>query len=121
MLSTLAANYDIFQMNGPILNKARLHIHALQCNKEIGWDDKLDETCLQNWQKICRSVNNSPVVTIDRFVGERDEAYNLIVCTDASKQMYGAVLYIQSVATGSMSFLAAKNRIVGTQLQSWLF
>ena len=117
ILSSIASNYDLFQYNGPLLNRARIYMHELQCSNSIGWDDKLNESQLSNWKNISRQVNSSPSIQVPRFVGKRDESYNLIVCTDASRDMYGAVVYLERCSDGSISFLSAKNRIVGKQLE----
>ena len=118
ILSSIASNYDLFQICGPMLNRARIFMHALQCDKDVGWDSKLTELQMRTWANICNQLNNKPAISIPRFVGRRDGSYRLIACTDASKIMYGCVLYIEDCATGRKSFLLAKNRIVSKQLES---
>ena len=118
VLSSIASNYDIFQMNGPILNRAKLFMHGLQCDKTVNWDDTLSGTRLNEWGNICKQVNSSPPIELKRYVGRRDGTYNLVACTDASKLMYASVIYIQDCADGSMHFLAAKNRLVNKQLEA---
>ena len=44
--------------------------------------------------------------------------FRLIAFTDSSKVMYGTVLYIQDLETLDVSFLLAKNKLVGKQLQN---
>ena len=118
VLSSIASNYDTFQLNGPLLNRARMFMHALQCENSLSWDEVLDATKLKEWANICRQLNNTPVIRIQRCIGRRDGLYNLITCTDSSKTMYGAVLYIQDCADGKISFLAAKSKIVNEQLKT---
>ena len=117
MLSSIASNFDPFQINGPILNRARMFLHSLQCDQPIDWDKKRSDEELKEWVNICTQVNKAPPITIPRCVGRRNDAYNLVACTDASKHMYGAVLYLENESDGTMSFLAAKNRIVSKQLE----
>ena len=117
VLSTIAANYDIFQYNGPILNRARVFIHLLQCDSTLGWDSVLSDDRMRDWWNICRQVNSSPHIEIPRCVGDRNGTFNLVACTDASKMFYGVVVYIQDCSTGKMSFLAAKNKLVNKQLE----
>ena len=118
ILSSIASNYDLFQITGPMLNRARTFMHVLQCDKDLGWDTKLKDDSLREWSNICKQVNNTPQVEIRRSMGSRDSTYNLIACTDASKTMYGTVLYLQNTTDNTMSFLVAKNRIVNKQLES---
>ena len=117
ILSTIANNYDLFQINGPILNRARLFVHRLQCDGGISWDDRLTADQCREWRNIAKQVNGSPSISIDRFVGRRDSKYRLIAFTDSSKSMYGVVIYIQDLSTNKISFLMAKNRIINKQLE----
>ena len=87
ILSTIASNYDIFQFNGPILNRSRIFMHELQCDKSLGWDDILSEARLKLWRNISRQANASAPVKLPRFVGRRDGQYNLVACSDSSKTM----------------------------------
>ena len=118
ILSSIASNYDVFLINGPMLNRARLFMHTLQCDRSVDWDTKLDSSRLREWVNISNQVNNSPGLELPRCMGPRNGSYNLVVCTDASKTMYGAVLYLQNCGDKSLSFVAAKNRIVNKQLES---
>ena len=96
-----------------MLNRARLFAHKLQCAKELDWDEQLSDDKVQEWIKICRQLNNAPKIEIDRCMGNRKESYTLQCYTDASKQMTGCVLYLKNNTTGKISFLQAKNRMVG--------
>ena len=42
--------------------------------------------------------------------------YDLIVLTDASREAYGAVVYIRSTSEHTVNFLTAKNRLIGSTL-----
>ena len=44
ILKTIADQYDNFHFNSPLLNRAQIFMHDLQCNKELSWDTKLEET-----------------------------------------------------------------------------
>ena len=118
VLSTLAKNFDPFNFNGPLINRARLFMHKLQCDSSLKWDQKLSHDNLREWRNICKQLNNVPEIEIDRFVGKRNSNYRLIGFTDASKLMYGTVVYIQDMQTNEISFLLAKNRVVTHQLES---
>ena len=116
ILSSIASNFDIFQMNGPLLNRARLFMHGLQCHPKIGWDTKLDANTCKIWKNISRQVNDTPIISIPRLVGKSDSEYRLVGCVDASKDLYGVVVYLLEVESGKLSFLSAKNRIITKNL-----
>ena len=73
ILSSIAANFDPFNFCGPILNRARLFLHNLQCQKCLGWDDRLPSDGISTWRNIARHVNSSPTIHIDRFFGNRSD------------------------------------------------
>lgn len=117
ILKSIASQYDIHNFQGPILNRARIFLHKLQCDKDLGWDAKLDDKLCHEWSVISSQANKSPQIYIDRYVGERDHRYKLICFSDASKYIYAVVLYLQDLDTGRVSFLTARNRFVNSQLE----
>ena len=118
ILSSIASQYDIYNFNGPLLNRARLFLHDLQCDQNTGWDDKLSNDALREWRNICRQANASPLIEIPRFVGLRNGSYKLIAFSDSSQTIYGIVVYILDIKTNQMSFIMAKNRIVNKQMEN---
>ena len=116
ILSSIASNYDILQISGPVLNRARLFAHALQCSPTLGWNDRLSDDLCRNWARICKQLNGSPLLSIHRFVGVRTNRYALLCFADASKVMLGCVVYVRDSVTGQVSFVLAKNRIIGGNL-----
>ncbi|XP_068229545.1 uncharacterized protein [Palaemon carinicauda] len=117
ILSTLNSIYDIFNIHGPILNRARLFLKKLQEDKTITWDSPLSETLKREWTLIGKQVISTPKVVIPRFLGRRDGTYKLVAFSDASKDIYGTVVYIVNVFNGNISFLTAKSRVVNKQLE----
>ena len=117
ILKSIASHFDIFNFNIPILNRSRLFMHSLQCDKSLGWDAELSINRHQEWVNICKQANSTPQINIPRFVGPRDGTYKLYAYTDASHVLYGCVIYILHVETGKLSFLSAKNRMVNAQLK----
>ena len=113
ILSSLASNFDVYLFNGPLLNRARLFMHRLQCMKDLDWDDRLSSDLMKEWSCICRQINNSPEIEIKRCIGRKDDSYELIAFCDSSKDIYGTVLYAKNLRTGELNFLLAKNRIIG--------
>ena len=118
ILSTIAQQYDIYGFQAPLLVRARLFLHALQCNQSISWDEKLSNESLKEWRKITKQANAAPAVQVKRCIGDRSGEYELLAYTDASKNIYAAVLYLRDVSSGKISFVCAKNRIVNSQLQT---
>ena len=112
VISSIAENFDVLQTCGPILSRARLFAHSLQCTKRLDWDQKLPPEKIKEWKNICAQVERSREVEIARYVGDRNGDYSLICFTDASKLMVGCVLYLKENSSGKVSFLIAKNRIV---------
>ena len=90
ILATIASQFDLFNINGPILNRSCLFLHDLQCRKELGWDDCLSPELLRHWQNIynARQANATPEIWIQRFVGNRVGTYRLIAFCDSSKLIY---------------------------------
>ena len=91
ILKTIAAVFDPYNFEGPILNRARVFLHELQSDKNIDWDSKLDREKLRNWNNITKQYNSSDKVNIKRFVGCRSEDYRIIAFADASTVIYGCV------------------------------
>ena len=118
ILSSIAANYDILQLNGPILNRARIFMHALQCDNTLSWDEPLVDSQACEWANIAKQVNRSKPLEVPRYIGRRDGQFDLVACTDASQKMYGVTLYLRDLSCNKMFLLAAKNRIVNKQLET---
>ena len=118
ILSSLASQFDLFNFNIPLLNRARLFMHQLQCNKDLSWDEKLSPPLIREWRNVARQANSAPIIKIKRFVGQRDESYRLLAFCDSSRDIFGVVVYVQNLQTKSVNFLFAKNKIVNTQLST---
>ena len=117
ILKTVAERFDPCNFDGPVFNRARLFLHSLQVQTDVGWDQGLLPDKAHEWLNICKQVNTSPPMSVPRFVGSRKDSYRLIAFTDSSKVIYGTVIFIQSLTSNDVSFLLAKNKIVGRQLQ----
>ena len=117
ILSSIACQFDLYNFNGPLLNRSRLFLHNLQCDQNLGWDKFLSKDLQRQWKNIVKQANSALPVEIPRFVGSRQDSYRLIAFSDSSKQMFG-VVFIQSVSTCNVNFLLAKNRIVGQNMSS---
>ena len=116
LLKTIAAQFDIYGFNMPLLNRSRLFMHRLQCQKNLGWDQPLSQECIREWKNITKQANAAPPIRIDRYVGPRNGSYKLIAFTDASHTLYGVVVFLLHIDSGRLSFVQAKNRMVNSQL-----
>ena len=112
VLSALNGVYDLFGIYAPILLKSKLFLQQLLVGSKENWDVKLSADLQAEWNSICRSVNATPVIEIERFVGSRDSNFTLVAMSDASKDAIGVVVYIKDLKTGKVSFLTAKCRLV---------
>ena len=118
ILKSVASNFDPYGINIPLLNRARIFLHQLQCMKDLDWDEILPNEKIQEWKVICKQVNNIPIIHIPRFVGKRESNFTLICFTDSSKLIYGITVYIKDNDTGKISFIMSKNRLVNKQLET---
>ena len=116
VLKTIASQFDIYNFNMPLLNRSRLFMHNLQCDRSLGWDATLSSELQREWVNICKQANASPSVEVPRYVGSRDGNYKLLVFTDASHVLYGSVTYLYNEDTQTLSFVSAINRMVNHQL-----
>ena len=113
LLKSIAENFDPFNYDGPLLNRARLFMHELQCDNSLGWDKEIPEQQKREWKNICNQLNNASPLEVDRCVGSRKDTYNLLCFCDASKEIYACVIYLHNKNNNQTSLLLAKNRIVG--------
>ena len=118
ILASIASQYDIFNFQCPMMNRARLFMQDLQYKKEIGWDDKISDVDINLWSNIVKQANSTEPIKVKRMVGKGDDEYRLICCTDASNSIYGIVMYIQNFRTNEISFLCSKNRLVDRKLRT---
>lgn len=112
VLQSIASQFDVFGYNMPVLNRSRLFMHRLQCQKELSWDQILSLDLQREWRNICKQVNGSSTLSVSRYVGPREGKFKLIAYTDASHDLYGVVVYILHIENGRLSFLQAKNRMI---------
>lgn len=118
ILSSIAKQYDVHGFHAPLMVRARLFMHSLQCNKKLGWDDELSGEAFKQWKLIARQANSALSVQINRCIGNRNGCFELLCYTDASKHIYAVVIYLRDLKSDKISFVCAKNRIVNSQLQT---
>ena len=118
ILSSIASEFDLFNFNGPLLNRSRIFMHKLQCDRKLSWDEVLSNEFLNEWKNIVKQCNMSEPVNIDRCLGSRNDPYRIIGFADSSKELYGSVLYIQNMNTNKVGFILSKNRFVNKSLET---
>jgi len=118
ILRSIAGQYDVYNVQGPYLNRARLFMRRLQCDKKCGWDDILSNDLQREWKNIAVQANETPTTEVPRFVGDRSDEYELIAFSDASRDIYAAVVYIKNLTNNEIFFVAGKNRLVNRQLEA---
>lgn len=118
ILSTIQSNFDPFGLNIPLLNRARLFMHQLQCDSTLSWDTMLDVAKSREWLNIARQINKSAELTVPRAVGPRTGVYSLLVYCDASKHFIGCCVYLYNNVSKSMSLILSRNSIVAGNLRT---
>ncbi|XP_068224659.1 uncharacterized protein, partial [Palaemon carinicauda] len=118
ILKSIASHFDVYNFNAPLLNRAKLFLHDLQVQRNLGWDDTLTDSQVREWRCIARQANSAPPVMLDRNVGNREDLYDLVGFADSSKVMFGCVIYLLNFNTNVVSFVMSKSKIVNKQLES---
>ena len=118
ILSTIASQFDLLNYNAPLMNRAKLFLHSLQCDDGVSWDSVIDSSKLREWRNIVKQVNAAPPIKITRFVGRRDGTFRLLGFSDSSKTIYGTVIFIQDTETNQVNFLMSKSKIANKTLET---
>ena len=118
ILRTLNGQFDIAGYHLPLLLRAKFFLHSLQLDRNLKWDTNIGEERKAEWNLICAQANRHDDFTISRCVGARNSRFRLCVFTDASKHALGLVVYIWDILTDVRSFILAKSKIVGKELQT---
>ena len=113
ILRSIAENFDPYNFDIPLMNRAKLFLHELQCDKSVNWDRKLPEDRLKTWRNISKQLNSAEPICVPRFVGLREGNFKLIAFVDSSSEMYGVVVYVFDIHRKIVSFILAKNRMIG--------
>lgn len=118
ILSTIQSNFDPFGLNIPLLNRARLFLHELQCDTNLGWDTPLHVAKIKEWVNVARQVNKCCELSVPRAVGPRTGDYSLLVYCDASKHFIGCCIYLYDNSAKSQALILSRNHIVAKNLRS---
>ena len=76
------------------------------------WDDELNAELLREWKNISRQFSDYQPLEMNRFIGNRDSSYTMILFGDASKDFIGMVIYQKEQETRKISFTAAHNKLL---------
>lgn len=118
VLSTIQSNFDPFGMCIPLLNRAKIFIHELQCKSDLKWDDKLDREQMKEWNLISKQINKCSVIHIPRSVGSRSDNYNLVIYCDASKDFVGCAVYLKVIGCDKVNLIFSRNSLVTKNLKT---
>jgi hypothetical protein len=110
VLRGAAAVYDPLGLLTPITIRARFLLQDLW-KEEFAWDQPLPEALHLRWIDIARDIEAAATSQISRRydVDDSNNDYKLHVYVDASKQGYGAVVFL--VNGCKSSFVIAKSRV----------
>jgi hypothetical protein len=110
-LGQLASVYDLLQLVGPFLMKAKLMLQSFHLSGK-GWTDALDNEQLEGWMTWVHQLPLVATLTIPRWFGfAPGEPLTMNVFSDASEDGYGAV-GIFTNDSGVRSFISAKGRVI---------
>ena len=116
LLSAINSQYDLLGIFLPLMITAKLFLHALPSSFKMNSD--IGDQLHSEWQKICTKLNNQGEIQIPRNMGNRDSEFALIICTDSSKLSMGIVAYLWDLQTDRISFIFAKNKLIGKNLKT---
>ena len=71
VLATVMSIYDPIGIGLPLLNRARIFLHDLQCRPDLEWDAELPTAEQAEWKKITKQYNKSPEAAVQRYVATR--------------------------------------------------
>ena len=93
--------------------------HCIVCNVLQNYSGTLIRNHeLKEWKNLCKQLNAALSLAIPRYIGQKDSEHRLLAFTDASKQMFGTVVYIHELESLKCCFLQAKNKIINKQLET---
>ena len=116
ILSSLQRNFDPFGLNLPLLNRAKLFVHGLQCDKTLEWDTRLSTDKLKVWHNICKQVNKGSSLELPRSLGSRNSNYNMLIFCDASKEYISCVIHLQEIGVNESNIVLARNSVTTKNL-----
>jgi len=117
VLRSLNSIYDVHNVYGPILLRARLFMQTLQYDKSLLWDTSLPASKLSEWVLIAKHANNAPKIEIPRFVGKRTNCFQLIAFTDSSRESCGVVVYIKDLCTNRVTYFESSMKVLSRELK----
>jgi len=116
VLSYAARIFDPLGFVFPITIAAKIFINKLWKAK-LGWDDPLDTTLIEEWNRIKLSLDKVPCLSFDRCAYEGAENRLVIFC-DSSKSAYGFCAYIHSKENRNFNLIFAKSKVAPKKTKS---
>lgn len=117
ILSVTSSIYDPLGIASPFVMTAKSLLQQL-CRNGIGWDEKIDETLLRNWNSWLTQVKQLEDVRIERCYKPKNfghlASYQLHCFADASELGMGVVIYLRITDENKVvhcSFVMGKSRV----------
>lgn len=99
VLKSIASQYDPLNLLGPCQNRARLFIYRLKSDGNLSWDEKFSRDRTKKWSNIVKQANRTNPPSIKRNIGCRNDPYEIVAFSGASKQIYCVVCYLKKKHT----------------------
>ncbi|XP_052706784.1 uncharacterized protein LOC128182227 [Crassostrea angulata] len=117
ILSVTSSIYHPLGIASPFVMTAKSLLQQL-CRNGIGWDEKIDETVLRNWNSWLTQVKQLEDVRIERCYKPKNfghlASYQLHCFADASELGMGVVIYLRITDENKVvhcSFVMGKSRV----------
>lgn len=114
IVSTISSLFDPLGFLAPLTLNMKLLIREM-CINHPTWDENLPTELLSKWKKLADNFNRLPLntLTLPRFTVSLSQPFNVYVFSDASKEAYGFVVFLEQNGRGSFFYskcrLAPKN------------
>ncbi|XP_065217063.1 uncharacterized protein LOC135843205 [Planococcus citri] len=99
VLSIISSIYDPLGFLGPVTVSCKIIMQSLWRDK-LSWDSPLPEEIKKQWIKLISTLHELNKITIPRHLFSMSERYQFLELhgfADASKDAYGAVVYLRAV------------------------
>ena len=93
-------------------------MQKLQLDSTLGWDDKLGPNLTYEWKLIVSQINSYTPYKISRCLGKKDDKYNLLCFTDASRSFCGSIIYMHNLNLNKLFLIGSQNRVISTNLKN---
>lgn len=115
VLSVISRMFDPLGIVAPVILIGKLLMKDVW-KEDVGWDDVIGGQLEQQWKKFLESVSEVNQIRVPRHVVASNAVHSeLHGFADASRDAYGACIYVRSIVPGQpaeVRLLCAKSRLV---------